>query len=102
MEVPREARRNEAGALRVDVPVPEPALAVGEESLRHHEMQLIPGARHRDMNTGTLSTTVQRSTQVPRHINNATTHRIAHLPGSARVKVGEWSSHPPLTAHIPQ
>lgn len=40
---------NEAAALRIDVPVAKAALAMGEETLRHHEMELLPRTRHCDV-----------------------------------------------------
>ena len=40
---------NEARPRRVDMPVALRALAMGEEALRHHEMQIVFGSRHRDI-----------------------------------------------------
>src|SRR5450631_2988193 len=46
-EVPQARRRNEARARGVDVAVAVVPLLMGEEALRHYQMQLILGARHR-------------------------------------------------------
>src|SRR5262245_58478621 len=46
LEVPCDAVRNKARALRVDMPVAEAALPVREEALRHHQVQLVPRPRH--------------------------------------------------------
>jgi hypothetical protein len=45
LEMLRDAVGNEARALRVDVPVAEAALPMREETLRHHQVQLVPVAR---------------------------------------------------------
>ena len=46
LEMPGDRIRNEARALGVNVAVAKAALAMGEEALRQHEMKLVPGAGH--------------------------------------------------------
>ena len=45
----RDGVRDEARALRIDVAITEAALAMREETLRDHQMKLILGPRHGDV-----------------------------------------------------
>ena len=54
LEQAEQPIRNEARARGIDVAVALRILAVGEEALRHHEMQIVLGARHRDVEQAAL------------------------------------------------
>src|ERR1700692_4248133 len=47
--MPQACGRNEARARSVDVAIAVAPLLMGEEALRHDQMELVLGARHRDV-----------------------------------------------------
>jgi hypothetical protein len=51
--MPDDRIEDEACTLGVDVAVAKAALAIGEEMLRQHDMKLISGAGHGDVQTPT-------------------------------------------------
>ena len=50
----RHRIRNKARPLRVDVAVARAALAVREETLRNHQVKLVLGSRHGDIEQSTF------------------------------------------------
>ena len=49
LEQGQQSIGNEAGPRGIDVTVALRMLAMGEEALRHDQMQIVLGARHRDI-----------------------------------------------------
>jgi hypothetical protein len=78
---------NEAGPRRVDGPIALRMLPVGEEALRHHEMKVVLGSRHRDVEQATFLLELGRGagTQVGRHAAVDHVEHVDRLPLLAKL-----------------